>query len=77
MLRLLQAITGTVERVTPYGVFVTLENGVDGMIHVSKIPPNESWEIGKSVDCTIESIDTAARKISLIPVSKEKPILYR
>ena len=72
-----QAITGAVERVTPYGVFVTLENGVDGMIHVSKIPPNESWEIGKSVDCTIESIDTAARKISLIPVSKEKPILYR
>ena len=72
-----QNVTGSVSRVTPYGVFVTLEEGVEGLVHISKIPPNESWEVGQSLDCTIESIDTAVRRISLSPVVKEKPILYR
>ncbi|OGD88492.1 hypothetical protein A3I53_04105 [Candidatus Curtissbacteria bacterium RIFCSPLOWO2_02_FULL_40_13b] len=72
-----QIVTGTVERVTPYGVFVTLGDGLEGMVHISKIPPNETLEVGKSLECMIESIDTAVRKISLVPVSREKPILYR
>ena len=72
-----QKITGTVSKSTPYGVFVTLENGVEGLIHISKIPPDEAMDVGKKLECTIESVDTAARRISLVPVIKAKPILYR
>lgn len=72
-----QEVAGTVSKVTPYGVFINLEGGIEGLVHVSKIPPNESWEVGDKVECIIEAIDAAARRISLVPVVREKPILYR
>ena len=72
-----QAVTGTVARVTPYGVFITLEEGVEGLIHISKISPNVSYEMGQAVECLVDSIDTKSRHISLVPVVREKPVLYR
>ena len=72
-----QQVKGQVARVTSYGVFVTLEGGVEGLVPIAKVPPDESWDVGKTVECTIESIDAAARRIALAPVSREKPILYR
>jgi len=72
-----QNVAGSISKVTPYGVFVTLEEGIEGLIHISKIPPDQSWEVSQSLECTIESIDTANRRISLVPVAHEKPILYR
>lgn len=72
-----EEIRGTVARVTPYGVFVTLEANIEGLIHISKIPPEVEFKEGQKVECTIESIDTKARKISLVPIVKEKPVLYR
>ena len=72
-----QNVVGSVSKVTPYGVFVTLDEGVEGLVHISKIPPDQSWEAGQSIECTIESIDTTNRRISLVPIVREKPILYR
>ena len=72
-----EEVRGTVARVTPYGVFVTLEANIEGLIHISKIPPEMEFKEGQEVECTIESIDTKARKISLVPIVKEKPVLYR
>ena len=70
-------ITGTVARVSPYGIFVTLEEGVEGLMHISKIPPDQTFDVGQKVTCTIESVETESRRISLAPVVKEKPVLYR
>jgi len=72
-----ETVEGTVARVSPYGVFVLLDEGIEGLMHISKIPPNQAFDIGQKVTCTIESVDTEARRISLAPVVKEKPILYR
>ena len=72
-----QQISGKITRLTPYGAFVNLEKGVDGLIHISKIPPDFSLNVGDGVDCTIESLDLEGRKISLSLVLKEKPIMYR
>jgi small subunit ribosomal protein S1 len=80
-----QKVHGTVSKVTPFGVFVTLEDpanklgvgAIEGLVHISKIPPNVSYTPGTEVDCEIESVDTAAHRISLVPIAKEKPILYR
>lgn len=72
-----EKITGTVAKVTPYGVYVTLEDGLEGMIHISKIPPNVSFNVGQSVDCNVDSVDAKNRKIALAPVVLEKPVLYR
>ena len=72
-----EEVSGSVTRVTPYGVFVTLKDGVEGLMHISKISPNENYQIGQKVTCTIESIDAGARRISLSPVAREKPVLFR
>ncbi len=72
-----QQVSGKVSRVTPYGVFVTLSAGIEGLMHNSKIPPNLTLTAGEEVECEIEAVDVIGRKISLVPIIKEKPILYR
>lgn len=72
-----QEIKGKVTRVSPYGIFVLLEEGIEGLIHISKVPPEADYKPGDSASCTIESIDSVAHRISLIPVLTVKPIGYK
>jgi len=72
-----ESIKGTVLRVTPYGVVVSLDGGYEGLIHISKISPEVTLSVGQEIDCNVDSVDVRARKISLIPVAKVKPVLYR
>lgn len=70
-------LTGTVSRVTDYGVFVQLEPGIEGLIHMTKLPPGKKLSIGEEVNVYIEEVDKDARKISLGLVLLEKPLNYR
>jgi small subunit ribosomal protein S1 len=72
-----QKVSGNVSKVTPYGVYINIEEGVEGFIHISKVFPDASYNVGDLVEGEIESIDTNARKITIVPIAKEKPILYR
>ncbi|MBS1771916.1 MAG: 30S ribosomal protein S1 [Bacteroidetes bacterium] len=63
---------GTVKNITPYGVFVELESGIGGMIHISDLSwikrynhPSEFTKVGDSIDVAILSIDKENRKLSL------------
>lgn len=65
-------IKGKVVNIVPYGVFVELEKGIEGLIHVSEISwtkrvnnPNEIFAIGDIVETQILSIDKESRRISL------------
>jgi small subunit ribosomal protein S1 len=64
--------TGTVKNLTQYGVFVELEPGIGGMIHISDLSwtkrythPSEYTKAGSSIDVIILDIDKDNRKISL------------
>lgn len=70
-------VKGTVSRVSPYGVFVNLSPGIDGLIHISKISPGEEPKVGDEITVNIEDIQPDKRKISLSMTLKEKPIGYR
>ena len=72
-----QAVSGKVVKNTNFGVFVELEKGVDGLIHISKLPPGLELKEAAQIDCVIEGIDAPKRKISLALVLKEKPVGYR
>lgn len=72
-----QQVKGEVTRVSPYGVFVRLEEGIEGLIHISKVPPESDYKAGDKITCTLESIDATAHRISLIPILKAKPIGYK
>lgn len=63
---------GTVARLAKFGAFVTLEDGVDGLIHISKLGgarrithPGEVLKEGQSVEVTVESVDSGKRRLSL------------
>lgn len=63
---------GTVKNITPYGVFVELETGIGGMIHISDLSwikrynhPSEFTKVGDEIDVTILSIDKENRKLAL------------
>lgn len=70
-------IKGTVSRVSPYGIFVTLSPGVEGLIHISKVAPGEEPKVGEEINCLVEDIKPEQRKISLSMALTEKPIGYR
>ncbi|MBL7718294.1 MAG: 30S ribosomal protein S1 [Flavipsychrobacter sp.] len=63
---------GTVKNITPYGVFVELETGIGGMIHISDLSwikrynhPSEFTKVGDEIDIAILSIDKENRKLAL------------
>lgn len=73
--------TGTVSRLAPFGAFVTLGEGVDGLIHISRLGgekhiqrPEEVIKVGQTVEVKIEAVDLKKKKISLIPaeISREE-----
>lgn len=64
--------TGVVKNITPYGVFVELDLGIGGMIHISDLSwlkrfnnPNEYTKVGENIDVIILSIDKENRKLQL------------
>ena len=67
--------TGEVVRITNFGAFVSLEPGLDGLIHISDLEgdsrdfnPREALKKGQSINVKINSIDTMKKRISLKPV---------
>lgn len=72
-----QKITGKVTKVTDFGVFLQLEPGIEGLIHITKIPPDKKLKIGDEVKAQVEEIDPKTRKLSLGLVLTQKPLLYK
>ena len=65
-------VHGKVVNILPYGAFVELEPGIEGLVHISELSwtkrvnhPSEILSIGMELDVVILSLDTAAKKISL------------
>jgi small subunit ribosomal protein S1 len=64
--------TGRVQNLTPYGVFVELEQGIGGMVHISDLSwtkrfahPSEFTKVGADLQVQILDIDRENRKLSL------------
>ncbi len=64
--------TATVRNFTTFGIFVELEEGVDGLIHISDLSwskkikhPAEFTKIGEPIEVVVLEVDTAARRLSL------------
>lgn len=68
---------GIVTRTEQFGVFINAEAGVDGLMHISKIPAGEKYESGQEVFVSVEHLDPAQRRMSLGPVVTEVPVDYK
>jgi len=64
-------VQGTVVRFATFGAFVHLEDGIDGLVHISQIAdrridkPADDLQIGQVIDVRIVAIDEENKKISL------------
>lgn len=70
-------VQGRVVRVEGGNIFVSLGEGVEGMIKKEKVPPTVTYSVDSIVNATVSSLDTRRRRIELVPVLLEKPIGYR
>jgi small subunit ribosomal protein S1 len=65
-------VTGTVRNLTNYGAFIELEEGVDGLLHVSDMSwtrkishANEMLKKGDQLTCVVISVDQERKRIAL------------
>jgi small subunit ribosomal protein S1 len=65
-------VKGTVRNLTNYGAFIEIEEGIDGLLHVSDMSwtrkishPNELLEKNQVVECRVLSVDQDRRRIAL------------
>ncbi|MFN7812589.1 MAG: 30S ribosomal protein S1 [Planctomycetia bacterium] len=64
-------VTGTVTKITNFGVFVQLENNLEGLLHVSELAehkvdnPEAEVKVGQPIEVRVLRVDTADRKIGL------------
>ena len=73
-------VGGKVVRMVPFGAFIELEEGVDGLVHISQIAykhvekPEDELSIGQEIQAKVTELDLANKKISLsIKETLEKP----
>jgi small subunit ribosomal protein S1 len=65
-------VKGTITRLQPFGAFVEIAPGVEGLVHISELGggrrinhPKEAVSIGQEVEATVLSIDHERRRLSL------------
>ncbi|MGO9378466.1 MAG: S1 RNA-binding domain-containing protein [Dissulfurispiraceae bacterium] len=73
-------INGNIVRLTPFGAFVNLEPGIDGLIHLSNLGsskrinhPKEVVATGQMIEAYVIAVDQQSRKISLSVQPKAEP----
>ena len=66
-----QLVTGKVTKITNFGVFVGLEDGLEGLLHISELAdhkvenPEEIVKVGDEIEVKILRVDSDERKIGL------------
>ncbi|MBE0501125.1 MAG: 30S ribosomal protein S1 [Desulfuromonadales bacterium] len=75
-------IRGTITSVTDFGIFMQIEEGIEGLIHVSEISkekvdsPKDFASVGDEIEAVVLNVDTVDRKIALsikhLSTQKEK-----
>jgi len=70
-------IDGEVIRKEKYGYFVRLDQGIEGLIHISKLTGNEEYKIGQKIKVFVERINKTERRMSLLLPQTARPVTYR
>jgi small subunit ribosomal protein S1 len=70
---------GIISRIAQFGLFVTLEPGIDGLVHISKLQDasgstnlSKKYQIGTKMSVQVEKFDKEERRISLAPTQSSE-----
>lgn len=71
--------TGSIARIAEFGLFVTLEPGIDGLVHISELQGENRnmnlravYKTGTKMDVVVKEINSADRRISLKPATSSE-----
>jgi small subunit ribosomal protein S1 len=74
-------VSGTIVRLAPFGAFVNVAPGIDGLVHISNLGagrrinhPKEVVETGQAVEAYVLAVDRENRKLSLSLQPKAEPV---
>ncbi len=74
-------VRGTVTRVTPFGAFIELAPGIEGLAHISELGTGKSprqtrdaVKAGDTIDVTVLSVDRERRRVSLSTAPSDEPL---
>ena len=73
-------VEGKVVRMVPFGAFVELEPGVDGLVHISQIAnkhvvkPEDELKVGEVINVKVLEVNSEQKKISLSKRQAEAPV---
>lgn len=74
-------VKGRVGQITSLGVFVKLDNGLEGLIHSAKLATSGQlidYKIGQEISCTVDEIDKERKRINLSPfITTTKGLIYK
>jgi small subunit ribosomal protein S1 len=69
-------VSGVISNITEFGIFVYLEDGIEGLIHNSKIPENfiakNDISVGSNINAEIIMVDSNEQKIGLSLLNSEQ-----
>ena len=66
-----QIVDGTVTGIQPYGAFIRMDNGVDGLVYIEDLSvariksPEERVKVGQKIKCMVKSVDQNTGRVSL------------
>lgn len=72
-------VTGKITNFTDFGIFMEIEEGIEGLVHISEISQkrvktsSELYAVGDTVSAVVKSIDARAKKIRLSIKELEAP----
>lgn len=70
-------VKAVVTKVTGQGIILDID-GVEGFIPSNKLEADETYEIGKSLSCLVDSVDIQRRRINLAPfITSTKDLIYK
>jgi small subunit ribosomal protein S1 len=70
-------VTGKIVRASDFGYFVELSPGVEGLIHITQVPPSVKLNVGSDVKCTVEEVNAKDKRIALGLVLTALPVGYK
>lgn len=68
------SLEGEISRIAEFGLFISLAPGIDGLVHISKLPVERNtnlrkvYKVGEKLPIVVEKVDMEERRISLAPV---------
>ena len=66
-----QIVGGTVTGIQPYGAFIKMDNGIDGLVFIEDLSvariksPEERVKVGQKIKCMVKSVDENTGRLSL------------